>query len=242
MMKAFLEPHVIISLAVIVVAISMVAITLLIVLRDKISGVHVSRTGVEIHTNDVPAWSKIVDAIERIDSNTYKTLRKATARLMILNPDKLGKSADVMLVIREANLPLIYAAYENHHTREIESDTEAYIADKAQDISEAVRFCREQFPELTDEKCEAFACHWLRKILLPILRKACGEKVTYYNSQLEKHDMSSTVKTILSGCRIKNLDYIKCIDRLAMCPNIAEKSSIFSRSKPENNQSKQGDV
>jgi len=52
-MKEFLEPHVIISLAVIVGSIAMVAITLIIVLRDKISAIYVSRTGVEIRTNDV---------------------------------------------------------------------------------------------------------------------------------------------------------------------------------------------
>ena len=241
-MKEFLEPHVIISLAVIVVSISAVAITLIIVLRNKISGVHVSRAGVEIRTNDVPAWSKVVDTMERIDSHTCKTTRKATARLMILDPEKHGMLPDAMLVIREATLPLIYAAYENHHTREIESDADTYITDKAQDISEAIKIWREQFPELTDEKCEAFACHWLKQILLPILRKACGEKVAYYNSQLEHHDISNTVKAIVSWCRIKNLNYIRCIDHLAMCPNIAEKSAIFSRSKPENSQRKRGTV
>ena len=232
-MKEFFEPHVIISLAVIMSSIAVVGITLIIVLRDKISGVLVSHAGVEIRTNDVPAWSKIVDTIEWIDSSACKTIRKATARLTILDHEKLGKSADVMLVIREANQPLIYAAYENHHTRELESDADMYLADKAQDISEAVQVWRTHFPELTDERCDAFACRWLKKILLPILRKACGEKVTYYTAQMERNDVSGTVKTILSGCRTKNLGYIKCIDRLSMRPDISEKSSIFLRSQPE---------
>jgi len=230
-MKEFLEPHVMISIAVIVGSISMVAITLIIVLRDKISGVFVSRTGVEIRTNDVPAWSKIVDTIEWIDSHTCKTIRKATARLMILDPVKNGMSPEALLAIREANQPLIYAAYENHHTRELESDADVYLADKSQDISEAVQIWQQQFPELTDEKCEAFACHWLKKILLPNLRKACGEKVAYYNWQLEQHNVSGTVKVILSGCRDKNLVYIKCIDQLATCPDIGAKSSVFVRPK-----------
>ena len=231
-MKEFLEPHVIISIAVIVSSVSMVAITLIIVLRDKISGVHVSRTGVEIRTNDVPAWSKIVDRIEQIDSSTCKTIRKATARLMILDPARYGTSPESMLVIREANQPLIYAAYENHHTRELESNAEMYLTDKAQDIAEAVQVWKKQFPELTSETCEAFACHWLKKILLPNLRKACGEKIAYYNSQLEQHNVSCTVQTILTGCWHKNQNYIKSIDRLAMCPEIAGKSSIFLRQQP----------
>jgi hypothetical protein len=232
-MKTFLEPHVIISLAVMVSAISIVAITLLIVLRDKISGVHVSRAGVDIHTNDVSVWSEVVDRIERIDASTCKVIRKATTRLTILDPEKHAMSPETMLVIREANLPLIYAAYENHHTREIESDADTYIADKAQDISEAINIWRKQFPELTDERCHAFACHWLKKILLPNLRKACGEKTAYYTSQFEQTDVSNTVKTILTSCRNKNLAYIQCIDRLAMSPDITEPSSLFIRYRPE---------
>jgi hypothetical protein len=131
-MKEFLEPYMIVSIAIIIGSFS-AATTLFIVLRDRLSGVRVSRTGVEVRTNDVPAWSKIVDTIERIDANTAKAIRKATARLMILDPKKYNMSAEAMLVIREANLPLIYAAYENHHTRELESDADAYLADKAQD-------------------------------------------------------------------------------------------------------------
>jgi hypothetical protein len=72
---------------------------------------------VEIHTNDVSVWSKIVDKIERIDASTCKSIRKATTGLMIIDPDPYNLSAEAMLVIREANQPLVYAAYENHHTR-----------------------------------------------------------------------------------------------------------------------------
>ena len=232
-MTAFLEPHVIISLAAIVGSIAAVAIVLIIVLRDKISGVHVSRAGVEIRTNDVPAWSKIVDRIEQIDANTAKSIRKATARLMIVDPEKYATSPEAMLVIRDANLPLIYAAYENHHTRELESDATAYLADKAQDISEAVQMGKQFIPELTDERCEAFACHWLKKILLPNLRKACNEKVLYYTLQLERNHISGTVTAMLIWCRNKNLVYLKCIDQLTTCPDIGAKSSVFIRPKPE---------
>jgi len=230
-MKEFLEPHVIISLAVIVSSISMVGITLIIVLRDKISGVHVSRAGVEIRTNDVSAWGKIVDKIERIDANTAKSVRKATARLMIIDPEKYGMSPESMLVIREANQPLIYAAYENHHTRELKSDATVYLGEKAQDVLDAVRIWRKHFPELTDAKCDAFACHWLKKILLPNLRRACDIKITYYTSQIKRRDISQTVRELLTWCKDKNLAYLQAIDRLAMCPDIGEKSAVFLRLK-----------
>ena len=226
-MNTFFDPNVMIPLAVIIGSLSMVAITLIVVLRDKISGVHVSRAGVEIHTNDVPVWSKVVDTIERVDANTCKAIRKGTAELMILDPEKYDMSAEVMLVIREANQPLIYAAYENHHTRELDADANVYLADKAKDISIAVRVWKQYFPELSDEKCEAFACYWLRKVLLPNLRRACVEKVAYYTFQIDRHDVSSTVKEILKGCLSKNEGYIRCIDTLVACPDFMVKSSAF---------------
>jgi len=225
-MKEFFEPTVITSLAVIAFSLSIVAIVLIIALRDKISGVHVSRTGVEIRTNNTIVWSKIVDEIEQIDMRTFKSIRKATTRLMILNPEKHGMSAEVMLVIREANQPLIYAAYENHHTRELESDSDLYLSDKAHDIVEAVQIWKGHFPELTSERSKAFACHWLKTILLPKLRRACVEKVTYYTSQSERSEVSSSVKEMLVGCCKKNQRYIKTIDELAACPNIGEKSRV----------------
>jgi hypothetical protein len=41
---------------------------------------------------------------------------------MIVDPEKYGMSTDAKFVILLANQPLIHAAYENHHTREIASD------------------------------------------------------------------------------------------------------------------------
>jgi hypothetical protein len=226
-MKEFLDPHVMISLAVIIGSCSLIAITLLLVLRDKISDVHVSRAGVEIRTNDVPIWSKVVDKIERIDSGTCKAIRKGTAELMILDPEKYNMSAEAMLVIREANQPLIYAAYENHHTRELDSDAGVYLADKANDIAAAVRIWKKRFPELSGEKSEAFVCYWFKKVLLPNLRRACVEKVAFYKKQSEQSDVSKTIRSILVGCLGKNERYIQCIDGLAACGEIAEKSSVF---------------
>jgi len=241
-MKEFFEPHVIISLAVIMGSCSMVAITFIIVLRDRISSAIFSRSGIEFHTNDVPAWSKVVDRIEQIDANTCKSIRKGTAELMILDPEKYGMSAESMLAIREANQPLIYAAYENHHTRELESDADIYLTDKAHDISLAVRMWKKHFSELTDEKSHAFACCWFKKVLLPNLRRACVEKVAYYISQIGRSDVSLTVKEILTECRNKNKGYIHCIDKLLARPDIVEKSSIYYPLQTKNDGGTEGRV
>jgi hypothetical protein len=227
-MKEFLEPHVIISVAVIIGSLAMVAMTFAIVLRDKISGVHVSRTGVEIHTNDVQAWSKIVDRIERIDSGTDKSLRKQTTGLMMIDPEQHGLSAKAMLLNRDAVFPLVCAAYENHHTREIAVDGgDLYLADKSHDISAAILSWKKSLPELTDERIDDFVRVWTKKIMLPNLRRACLEKVAYYDRQLHQHSMSKTLKNILTGCREKNVGYIECIDKLAARLDVTAKTGMF---------------
>jgi len=218
MIEKLLEPYILVPFVIIGIFVASAAVVLGIALtywlRDRISGVFVSKTGVQIHTNDVPVWSKIVDRIERIDSSTAKAIRKATTRLIIIDPETFGMSAEVMIVNRDANQPLVNAAYENHHTRELKSNADAYILDKAHDVFDAVQNGRKHFPELTYTAVQKYVCRWLETALLPNLRRACVEKVAFYNEQIERPEVSKTIKEILIGCRDKNLRYIECIDEL----------------------------
>jgi len=214
--------------ALIIVALSAVVIMLIIALRDKISGVHVSRSGFEIRTTDMLMGKQIARKIEQIDFDTRKTVRRGTTALAIINPAMFGQSAEAMLVIRDANFPLFCATYENHHTRELFSDGgDVYLADKANDIWEAIRDRSEKFPGLTYDRAEALVCHWFKKILIPPLRRACIEKVEYYTTKIQSRDVSKTIKADLEVCRKKNLEYIQRIDELSRRSDIAEKSAIF---------------
>ena len=198
-------------------------------LRNRISEMSLSRSGVQIHTNDVQVWSSIGDRIRDIDLNTCKSIRKGTERLMILNPEKHGVSAEVMLVNRDATQPLISAAYENHHTRELtDGSSDVYIAHKAHDIFVAVRIWKKLFPELTDELAYCFACHWIKKVLVPNLRSACVEKVEFYKQQIARKDISKTITDILTQCLEKNERYIRRIDELSELSDINNKSTIFN--------------
>jgi len=202
-------------------------VAIIVVLRDKISGVHVSRSGVEVRTNDIPVWSQVVDKIEQIDSDTRKTVRKGTTRLTILDVDSLETSADAMVVNRDAVFQLICATYDNHHTREIAVDGgNIYLTCKTHDVFTAVRMGRKLFPELTYKCAETFVDHWFKKILLPALLRACREKIAYYTSMIEGDEVSKSIKLILERCRQKNLDYIKLFDKLSRRSDLDEKSSI----------------
>ena len=202
--------------------------TLIIVLRDKISGVYVSRSSLEIRTNDSLMGKQIARKIEQIDFNTRKTVRRGTMTLAIIDPVLFEKSTEAILVNRDANFPLFCATYENHHTRELLSDGgDVYLAEKANDIWEAVRDRSEKFPGLTYDRAEALVCHWFKKILIPTLRRACVEKVEYYTTQVNSRDVSKTIKADLEVCRQKNLEYIGRIDELSKRSDIAEKSAVF---------------
>jgi hypothetical protein len=102
-------------------------------LRNKISWLSLTRSGVEVRTNETQVWSEVVDQTDQIDSDSSRSTRKLTTGQMILDPNNRGLSAEVMLVNREANLPLIYAAYENHITRKLDAENgiEQYIAEQS---------------------------------------------------------------------------------------------------------------
>jgi hypothetical protein len=234
MTETLLEPQIFTLLLVVSIPLGLLVVGLGIGLgyglRDRVSGVSLSRAGgLQIRTNDVVMWSKLKNAVEQIDASTRKTIRKATTGLMILSPDKYTMSAEVMLVNRAANSPLVYAAYENHHTRELAADgIDAYIADKANDITEAVRIWKKHFPELTDEACYDHACLWIQKILIPNLRRACHAKLAYYESMDDREDVGKIVKMEILRCVKKNMGYVKRIDELAARPDIKNFSSIIN--------------
>jgi hypothetical protein len=202
--------------------------TLIIVLKDKIAAVHVSRSGLQMHTNDVPVWSGIVDEIKQFDAIAHTSIRRATERLMLIDPEKHGMSIDAMFIILLANQPLLAAAFENHHTREIASDGgDIYLANKTNDILALVKMWKTHFSELTKERIESFVCHWFKEIVSIIVRRTCLEKIAFYSKQIKRGDVSKTIKEILERCRDKNVGYIEDIDRLAERSDIAEKSTIF---------------
>jgi len=183
----------------------------------------------QIYTNDVQVWSSIGDRIRDIDLDTCKSIRKGTERLMILNPDTYGISAEVMLVNRDATQPLTSAAYENHHTRELaDGGSDVYIAHKAHDIFIEVRIWQQQFPVLTEDRANCFACLWVKKILVPNLRKACVEKVAFYKEQIARKDVSHTIKESLTQCWEKNERYLQRIEELSELSDITNKSTIFN--------------
>ena len=117
-----------------------------------------------------------------------------------------------------------------HHTRDLDSNgTEGYIAEKTGEIVESLRVWKKKFPMLTDELIEGYVCLWIKNALIPPLRKACFEKIDFYKSLLARNNVSESVKEKTKAWLAKNERYIQCIDELAACSAIKEKSSIITQ-------------
>jgi hypothetical protein len=228
LMKEILNPYVLIPLAVLLGMLLVFLGIVVIVLGNRITGVHMSRSEVEIHTNDLSEWRKFVDIVKSIDSKTHKKTRLSTLGLQIIDPKKYGMSTDAALVNRDAVMPLVWATYENNHTRELATGGgDTYLAEKTEDVFEFIKVYCEQFPELTEERSEAFVCRWFKKILIPNVRRQCVEKVNFYKSEIIRKDLSKTTKADIKGYLEKNEDYIKRIDELYRRSDIEEKSTII---------------
>jgi hypothetical protein len=202
----------------------------IIVMGDKITNIHGSRAGFDIYTNDIVVWSEVVDVIEQIDLDTEKSICKVTIGLTIIDPEKYSMSTESIVVNLKANLPLILAVYENHHTREISSGIDTYIENKVYAVLESVKMWKKHFPELTENEVYRYTCHWIKK-LTQNLRKACITKIAYYQSQIERKDISKPLKTILENCLSKNNVYVQRIDELSERSDIAIHSSILLQQK-----------
>ena len=216
-----------ILIAIIVISLAAVAITLIIVLRDRLTGVCVSRGGLRFHTNDLAVERKMNNKAERIDSSAKRSIRKQTVSRMILDPETHSVNFEVMFINLSANLPLLHASYENHHTRELATRGAAnYITDKAHDIFTEVRRYQERFPELTYNVCEVYACSWVSEVLIPVIRQACYEKISYYKDMSTLTNISKTLLDDITRCIAKNERYLQYIDDLSKQTEIIIQASV----------------
>ena len=199
------------------------------VMGNKITSVHMSRTGVAIYSNDIGVWSEIIDEIERIDSNTRKNMCMATSSMMLVDAMSHNLSAESVLVNLKANQPLFHAVYENHHTREIvDGGVDTYIENKTYAVLESVRIWKGKFPEISEGHARHYACLWVKK-LTQILQRACSEKIAFYKSQKKRKDMSDPLKAMITERIERNEHYIECINELSERSDIAIHSSVLLR-------------
>ena len=187
---------------------------------------------VKIRMNNTTEYFAVVGKLKTIDAGMHESARKATTRLTILDYDKDGINTEMMLINLEARQPLLYAVYENNHTRKlaIDNGVENYIADKVYDVSAVVAVFRKEFPDLTDSEIEKYVYRWIKKAIIPNLQQACDEKIKYYQSLLDDKKVSKALKDEAEKWKEKNIGYLGYIEKLADCSEVQNVSTIIQTS------------
>jgi hypothetical protein len=212
-------------------------------LRNKITDLVLSRSGLHVHTNSGKVVFDVMSKCNQHDSEAQKNIRKATSRLNLLSQGDYETISgnSVLLLNEKANQPLLYAAYENHHTRELDGkDEEAainaaigYIEDKAEDIKVLIQPLRKHFSGLTDEDINEHVRRWTVKAVIPNTRKACQEKLAYYRKLYNSSDVIDALKAEVKEWIDKNERYLQNFERLPELFGMDEsfKSGVINQNK-----------
>jgi len=195
-----------------------------------VSFIEFARAGARIQMNNIPVTFEIIGREKRIDSSARKSMRKLTTGLTILDPKEYGMSEEVMLVNRDAKMPLLYAVYENHHTEELaaKDGIEGYIADKVHDVVAALRTWKQTYPQLTDDLIECYVCRWIKKIVVPNLLRTCFDRIIYYQQLLDRNDVSQPLKEVIAARQIEHRGFIKHIEELSARSGIQDISTVIA--------------
>ena len=213
-----------------VLVVGIVVMTAMVLFRDKITSIFMSRTGVEVRMNDVAVWCEFTDAIKRIDSAGQNAIARSTIELEIVDPELYDMSDSAMLVNYKANQPLICATYANDHARKIAADCgNAYLADKTNDVAKAIKPHKNKLPGLTYDLADAHVCHWFKEIVIPHVRNTCLEKIELYTKLINDSKVNRSLKEIFEDRLRRNNGYIECIDHCNKREDITVKSSIFRK-------------
>lgn len=232
MKELLMIPGMMMFLTTCAVTLGVVAIAFFVIFRDKITSVLVSRTSIEVRTNDVAVWCGFTDEIKIIDSTTQNSIARATTDLEIIDPESYNMSDSALLINYAANQPLLCATYANDYTRKISADKgNAYLADKTNDVAKALKPFKNKFSCLDYDRFEAHVCQWFKKIVIPQVLKACLEKIEMYKRLIEDKKINRSLKEIFEDRLQRNIKYVERINAFDGREDIEKKSSIFKKEK-----------
>ena len=147
----------------------------------------------------------ICEHIDKIDRQAKYTLRNATLSLPIDGINDVKQSEFVRLRML---LPLLFATYENHHTRELsERSISEYIENKINQIMNCIGPTR----NLDKRVVESLVIKWTRK-MAGAVASACREKMQIYKKYMVGADVET--KAVLQNLIDKNELYIIRADEL----------------------------
>jgi len=200
-------------------------------MQHRVTEIFLSRQGLEVRTTNDPVCFEIMGTLADIDDDVCTNVRIGATGHMLLDPEKVGMTFEVMLANHKAYIVLLCATYENHHTRKLDkkNGVELYIMDKVNDIANATNVWRHKIPTLNDSLIESYVCYWIKNVLIPHLRNACCEKIEFYNRLLARKSISNSLREEIQAWLTKNERYLLRIDELEESSGIRNRSSIYSK-------------
>jgi len=137
--------------------------------------------------------------IDKIDRQAKHSLKNATLDLPIPGIEHSKNSEIVRLKML---LPLLFAVYENHHTRELaERNAPEYVATK---VNQILRYVGSP-AACSIQDAETLVYQWVKKVAITVVN-TCKEKIQVYKSYMRGADQDT--KDVLEYLVKKNEDYI----------------------------------
>jgi len=193
------------------------ALAVLWALRDRITGISVSRQdGFRLITGDADLILDLHGKLDPIDHYCMTQIAEHT-ELMELLPVTKQSTLRTAFINQLANETLRVSAYANHHARELQSDYIAYCEKRLIRIHSRIhRFLWLLKGEKPDAEIIArYLERWLLLVVMPPVLDACKKKVAYYDSLLMlRKNISVSLQHSIQGWRDKNSKYIETLTAL----------------------------
>jgi hypothetical protein len=197
-------------------------------LRHSLTELTVTRGSIKLLANNNTIQFEVGGTLEHIDADTRKKIRKETTQLELLDTEKYGTNATVEMINLISLQPLIHAASENHHCRELTAEGAlGYIKEKTDEVWSKIQHYPDDTLNINYKNVHAFVCYWIKNIVIPRVRESVSKKLEYYESLLLRDDIGNIVKKHINLWIAKNNKYQENIDELSFHTDINEQSTIF---------------
>ena len=204
-------------LNVVVVCATVFLMYILWLLRKRITGVSISRSGgFQLTTGDADLILDLHNRLEPIDHACRMQIAEHTDALELVEVTK--KSTLQTIFINQLACEILkMSAYANHHARELQLDHRTYCEKRLNRIHVKLSRYSLLLAEGARPCTEAIAAYierWLLTVVLPPVLEACRRKVSYYNSLLLRKDISEHLRAGVKEWRQKNEVYIRVLTDL----------------------------
>lgn len=203
------------SMNVLTVCLTVVVLVILFLLRGRLTGVSVSRAGIQFMTGDTDLILNLHQVLDPLDHDCKVRVAENTDGLELREVTP-NCTTNTILINQLACETLKMAAFTNHHARELCVNHLAYCEKRLIKInSKLLRHTVQLENDIpTGKDVALFLQHWLLRIVLPPVMDTCRRKISYYESLLKRKNISDVLKFNIQEWKFKNETYLATLSDL----------------------------